>query len=143
MSNGITSEHFSFDELKCKCGCETNGCTQKLVDALESLRTEAASPITVRSAYRCPAHNTKVGGAKASEHMAGNAADIVIAGRTTHQMEDLAKKIEAFRGIGRDDYAGYIHVDVRPFPARWCYGPDGKWCKYYRTSEGADVGRAA
>lgn len=43
---------------------------------LDPLREAWGAPIIVSSGYRCPKLNRAVGGAKASQHMLGQAADI-------------------------------------------------------------------
>lgn len=43
---------------------------------LDPLREAYGGPIIVTSGYRCPALNKAVGGAKNSQHMTGQAADI-------------------------------------------------------------------
>lgn len=48
-----------------------------LVDkVLDPLRTLWGKPLIVNSGYRCPTLNKSVGGAKTSQHMTGQAADI-------------------------------------------------------------------
>ena len=44
---------------------------------LDPLREMYGKPITVNSGYRCPKLNDAVGGAKNSQHMRGEAADII------------------------------------------------------------------
>jgi len=129
---GATGPRFSELELACR-HCGANECKKSLVDALEAFRTLSGKPVIVTSAYRCPQHNAEAGGAGRSEHVEGLAADIRVEGMTATQMEALARKVPAIRGIGRNDHQEYIHVDVRPTLtlARWCYRPDGKWCGYY------------
>jgi len=136
---GASGPHFSATELACH-HCGVNECTQSLVDALEAFRAIVGKPVVVSSAYRCQQHNAEAGGADRSEHVEGLAADIRVKGMPAAQMEALARKIPAIRGIGRNDHQEYIHVDVRPTLtlARWCYRPDGKWCGYYPPlAEGA------
>lgn len=138
---GATGPHFSAAELQCRgtnCsvdrlhGCGVNGCKQSLVDALERFRDLVGKPVQVDSAYRCPVHNAGVGGAGKSEHVEGLAADIRVAGMTAAELEAIARKIPAIRGIGRDDKRGYVHIDVRPTVtlAQWSYDDQGKWCPY-------------
>lgn len=100
---------------------------------LEEFRALVNQAVIVNSAYRCPEHNAQVGGAGKSEHVEGLAADIRVERLTAAQLEAIARKILAIRGIGRDDRRRYVHVDVRATVtlARWCYDSDGKWCSYY------------
>ena len=76
------SPHFHEDEFACKC-CGKIGDKKQLqilVARLEMLRSQFNKPIKVISGYRCSNHNTKVGGAKRSQHLLTQAADIVIDG---------------------------------------------------------------
>lgn len=67
---------------------------------LEPLREFAQQPIIIGSGYRCPVLNLKVGGAYASQHTMGEAADIHIPlndysdwdDNKRHTNMDLAKK---------------------------------------------------
>jgi uncharacterized protein YcbK (DUF882 family) len=47
-------------------------------NVLEPLRLHFDIPIYISSGYRCPALNSSVNGAKKSQHMKGQAADIYI-----------------------------------------------------------------
>ncbi len=127
---GATSEHFRHAEMQCK-HCGLNECTPELLAALEAFRALVGKPVIVDSAYRCPVHNAKVGGAKSSQHLSGMAADIRVKGMTPAALEAIARRVPAIKGIGRADHQGYLHIDVREHPAQWCYGVDGKQCAYY------------
>lgn len=132
---GATSEHFTEQELACK-HCGKNECTLELVQALELLRKEVGNkPVIVNDAYRCPEHNAKVGGVPDSQHVLGNAADIMVMGMDAATLYDHAMRITAIKGLGRDDHKNYVHVDVRDHFARWCYGLDGKQVAYYEPPE--------
>lgn len=48
-----------------------------LANGLELVRNLTRSPITISSGYRSPVVNAAVGGSKTSQHMRGEAADIV------------------------------------------------------------------
>jgi len=127
---GAESEHFKSWELACPC-CGVNDCTQALVDALEAFRAVVGKPVVVDSAYRCPKHNAAEKGATHSQHMLGQAADVRVAGMSAAQLEVIARTIAAIHGIGRADHQGYLHVDVREDPAKWCYNTQGRQIAYY------------
>jgi len=119
MQLGDLSAHFSKDEFACRC-CGQLKIDSALIIALERLRGLAAKPVVVHDGYRCPAHNLKVGGVPDSEHTLGTAADVSIPGLTLQQMYELALQVPAFfeGGIGVYD-TSFLHLDVRPHPARW------------------------
>lgn len=70
--------------------------------------------LNVTSAYRSPEHNHRVGGAKGSQHLHGNAFDISTAGMSQDQVNALIADAQAsgFGGIGV--YDGSLHFDVGP-----------------------------
>lgn len=121
---GDLSRNFSKKEFACRC-CGRVKVNPKLVAALQELRDLAGVPIHVNSGFRCPAHNKEVGGVKQSQHMQGNAADIVISKMAPAEMFRLAEKVPALSagGIGVYPDRGFVHVDVRPTRTRWaCLG---------------------
>ena len=74
----IPLRHFFATEFRCKCGCGA-GIEQMhpdLLMMLDELRDRAGIPLVLSSAYRCEAHNRKVGGVNASAHTRGYAVDI-------------------------------------------------------------------
>jgi uncharacterized protein YcbK (DUF882 family) len=127
---GATSAHFTAAELACS-HCGVNNCTTELVTALEALRSRVGHPVHILSGYRCPIHNAAVGGVPASQHLLGTAADVTVPGMTTAALESAAAQCHEIRGIGRDDHRGFVHVDVRRLPARWCYTAAGKDTAWY------------
>ena len=60
------------------------------VNILQPLRDALGSPVNLNSGYRCPSLNKSIGGASGSQHMTGQAADIV---DFTHGNEFMYNKI--------------------------------------------------
>ncbi len=113
---GDLSEHFSRNEFVCH-HCKTLPVdVTELVHLLEHIRGITGRPLIVVSGYRCPEHNQAVGGARASQHLLGRAADLRERVVTSEQARQ-----QGARGIGRR--GGYaVHVDVRAgTPRVWDY----------------------
>ena len=103
------SEHFTFEELtrtdirplldkNRKLARETPevlaNLTRVAKELLEPIRGVFQAPIQVNSGYRCPELNAAVGGSATSQHVRGEAADIVIRG-----YESEAQELDAVRRI--------------------------------------------
>lgn len=89
---------------------------------LDPLREHYGKPIRVTSGYRCPRLNSLVGGSPNSQHMRGEAADIVA--RCTDDNILLGRLIEA---LGHFDQLVYEQCDPKGNP-RWIhvsYKPNG------------------
>lgn len=100
-------------------------------DILEPLRARFG-PCYVTSGYRHPEYNRRIGGAQRSVHMYGRgggiqgvAADVRFASGGIHAWaayadELLRRKRPPGGGLGvYDRPGGWIHVDTRPYLARW------------------------
>lgn len=132
------TEHFQEEEFACShCGrCEIDPV---LVLALEDLRTLIGNkPIIVNSGYRCPRHPIEAAKVVPGQHAKGNAVDIKVRGMSARELYTAAKQIPQFRGFGVDDEQGYIHVDIRRLPAKWCYR-DGQTVPWYEPRETVDA----
>jgi uncharacterized protein YcbK (DUF882 family) len=121
------SKNFHLSEWECKCGkCDTTLVDLAHVAKLQKLRQDLGSPIKITSAYRCPDHNSNIGGASNSRHMKGDATDIQVRGMDPSEVQDAC---EHFDGLGR--YNTFTHIDSRGEKARWDkrtrddYLPDG------------------
>jgi uncharacterized protein YcbK (DUF882 family) len=55
-------------------------------EVLQPVRDRLNKPITVNSGYRCPELNKAVGGAAASQHMVGEAADVSMGNKQLNKM---------------------------------------------------------
>ena len=105
------SENFKVSEFKCK-----DGSDKILVDVnfvqnkLQAIRDHFNAAVTINSAYRTESYNAKVGGAKASYHMKGQAFDIVVSGHAPLEVAQCAQSL----GInGIIQYNTFVHVDSR------------------------------
>ena len=72
---------------------------------------------------RCSKRNAQVGGAKRSQHLLGNAADVQIEGVTPRHVAELADALLGGRG-GVKAYPTFCHIDVRP--GYWRGGLNGQ-----------------
>lgn len=119
---GDLSPHFSRAEFRCH-GFGHAGhpdhdtpVSERLVDVLEQLRRLSGNqPLHIVSGHRCPWWNRHVGGARASKHMTGEAADLPAGYATVTRAAAAGAK-----GIGRKG-SWAVHVDVRARAARWVY----------------------
>ena len=115
-------KHFKRAEFKCKCGKYCDGFpvepSEKLVELLEKIREHFNAPVTVSSGVRCKTHNSNVGGASASQHLKGTAADIKVQGKTPKEVAAYCETLlPKSGGIGL--YSTWVHVDVRSNKSRW------------------------
>ena len=119
------SEHFTLEEMVISQTAARKGIDntptpeivanlKKTAALLEEVRALLGVPILVSSGYRCPALNKAVGGAKASAHMLGLAADFTAPAFGT--VLQVAKKIAA-SNIAFDqiihEYGTWVHIGLR------------------------------
>jgi hypothetical protein len=86
---------------------------------LQKIREYFNKPVIVTSGFRIKAYNDIIGGAKESQHLYGNAADIQIRGIKTLDIMQAARSITKFKGYGYS--FNFLHVDLRDKPAYWTY----------------------
>lgn len=100
-----------------QCQCTLPQCNYTVVDmhfihTWNILRTLWGKPIKINSGYRCPIHNSNIGGALKSQHRLGVAADLNLYGMIDTEREafiDLCKKLFTYT----KEYKTWLHVDVR------------------------------
>lgn len=88
-----------------------------VLQVLQPLRDGLGRPLRVNSGYRGPSANRAVGGSRASQHLAGEAADIECAGVDTRRLAqtviDLSlpfdQLILEFHVVGEPS-SGWVHV---------------------------------
>lgn len=124
------SEHFSRNELACKC-CGMADMDEAFMERLEDLRKSYNKPMKASSAYRCPEHNAEVSKTgKDGPHTTGRAIDILVSGKDTHAIIRIAAGM-GFTGIGIKQKGPhdqrFLHLDDleeepgRPRPWVWSY----------------------
>ena len=127
------TEHFNKGEFRSADNAhfpyEVKQNLQVLAEQLEVLREHFQKPITINSGYRSPKWNAKVGGAEKSQHLLGNAADIVIEGVSPDEVADaidflIENKMMKQGGLGR--YVDFTHYDIRGKKSRWDKRPKKK-----------------
>lgn len=91
----------------------------QVVTNLEGVSQQVGYQLQVTSGYRSPAYNQSVGGAKSSQHMQGNAVDIIQTGLTTQQRKDFIQAAidNGFTAIGV--YNTFTHIDIRGSKVAW------------------------
>ena len=105
---------FRMNEFECKDGCEMPAEAQANIRALvenvlDPVREAYGKPVRVNSGYRCAKRNLAVGGAKQSQHMRGEAADICC--DDNEMLKRLIKEQGAFDQM--IIYDGFIHVSYK------------------------------
>lgn len=103
-------KYFTREEFACKCGCGYDEINPNLVSILDEIREHFDQPCRVNSGCRCEAHNRTIGGAAKSQHLLGNAADVVVRGVPPALVGELAIKLGA---NGVKVYKTFTHIDVR------------------------------
>ena len=134
LSTNFRSVEFDCHGVGC---CNETLVDMQLVEYLQKIRDHFGKPIIISSGYRCERHNRSVGGATASKHKAGMAADIMIAGVAPSEVAKYAESI-GVKGIGlyetaKDGY--FVHIDTRVTKSFWY----GQGQAYRSTFGGAPV----
>lgn len=109
---GDMTRNFSRAEFKCRC-CDADHINPMLVQILQAVRDHFDAPVRISSGVRCAKRNAKVGGAKHSQHLLGNAADIQITGVAPKTVAAFAASLLPGWG-GVKAYPIFTHIDVRP-----------------------------
>lgn len=113
---GDISEHFNRSEFACHCGCGGDTIDAETLAIVERVRAHFGAPVVINSGYRCNTHNAAIGGAKASQHLLGRAADIAVHGVAP---SEVYAWLDADHEGGLGSYNSFTHVDSRDGRARW------------------------
>lgn len=122
----VLTKNFKLEEFKCKDGSpvpeELVPYTLELAQNLQVLRDLVDKPIRVISGYRSKKYNTRIKGARRSQHMLAKAADIKIAGMEPKDIKELIEKLikdGKMKKGGVGLYRTFVHYDIRGYNARW------------------------
>ena len=108
--------NFNVSEFACK-HCGKNNINQSVIDLCQKIRDALGVPVRVNSGYRCPTHNSNVGGVKNSNHVYGRAADLS-SSVSAIEMFDTVKKLHAAGSLPELGYCilykkkNFIHLDI-------------------------------
>lgn len=124
-SNTSLSANLKVSEFACKGSgcCSTVLIDDQLVEYIQKIRDHFGKSITITSGYRCPTHNSRVGGATGSRHAKGQAADIVVQGVAPKKVAQYAESI-GILGVGLYETNAdghFVHIDTRTTKSFW-YG---------------------
>lgn len=135
LSDHFTLEELTFSSTAQRLGIDNTPAPEiaahltTLAAGLEKVRALLGGPMRIDSGYRCPALNTAVGGAKASAHLEGYAADFVCPSFGTPLQ--IVKAIEA-SDIQFDkciQEGTWVHISFAPDARRILltahFGPNG------------------
>ena len=116
LTRSVTASNRKIDNTP---SAEVVGNLTALVEkVLDPLREAWGAPIIVTSGYRCPKLNKAVGGAKTSQHMYGQAADIRTVSDTVEdnkKLFNLIVKLKLPYDQLIDEYGyNWIHVSYGP-----------------------------
>lgn len=101
---------------------------------LDPLRRKAAKPIVISSGYRCPRLNVAVGGASTSQHVKGQAADLIIPGMTIEEVCAIVRDLKLPFDQLIDEFGQWTHVSYVPKGR-------GEFLKARRTAKGVSYER--
>ncbi len=121
----IRTEHFTLAELCASDTAKARGIDNTppveavrnlcdlMTEVLEPARDKLGVPIIVTSGYRCPALNKAVGGVASSQHVRGQAADLVCAKQEDKKrLFDILAKMDIDQLLWETNSKGtqWIHV---------------------------------
>lgn len=93
-----------------------------LVNKLERISARTGKLLRLNSGYRDPVRNSRVGGAKGSQHLYGRAIDMLTSGYSREEVLQLVSTASAEGITGIGIYKSSLHFDIRP-AGRAGWGP--------------------
>jgi len=119
-------KNFKLKEFKCRDGTpvpeELMDNVELLAKNLQVIRDYIESPLVIISGYRTKKYNTRIGGARRSQHMLAKAGDLRTSTHTPQELREVIVKLikegKIMKG-GVGLYNTFVHYDVRGRNARW------------------------
>ena len=119
LSENFTYKEFEESETADKLGIDNtikrdlirNNIKELVFHILQPLRDKFDVPININSGYRCLKLNAAVGGVASSQHVMGQAADIVVEGKKPIEVAEMIVEM----GLPYDQiglYDTFVHVSV-------------------------------
>ena len=119
LSENFTYKEFEESETADKLGIDNtikrdlirNNIKELVFHILQPLRDKFDVPIHINSGYRCLKLNAVVGGVPSSQHVMGQAADIVVEGKKPIEVAEMIVEM----GLPYDQiglYDTFVHVSV-------------------------------
>ena len=119
LSENFTYKEFEESETADKLGIDNtikrdlirNNIKELVFHILQPLRDKFDVPIHINSGYRCLKLNAAVGGVPSSQHVMGQAADIVVEGKKPIEVAEMIVEM----GLPYDQiglYDTFVHVSV-------------------------------
>jgi len=92
--------------------------SEALILGIDAMATKLRRKPVFTSTWRSPEKNIQAGGKDKSQHLDGNAADVVFPGKPLEEVYQAAREV-GFKGIGLYPEQNFIHVDTRQKPGTW------------------------
>lgn len=122
------TEHFNPEidkKMHCTC-CGGGQMSVGILIFLEHIRLHFNKAVVIHSGPRCKNYNKEVTGSKTSEHLIVDNEDVDVV--DFHVVDVSTKELHMYvkslpyanlLGIGYYPKDGFVHVDLRGYPARW------------------------
>jgi GH25 family lysozyme M1 (1,4-beta-N-acetylmuramidase) len=121
--------NFKVKEFACKDGSDTVLVCEETAEILQAIRNYFGKPVHINSGYRTASYNKKVGGASASQHVVGTAADISVQGVPPTAIAAYLEAYYPLHGIGL--YSTFVHIDSRGWKVYWQYKGNNTVSSFY------------
>lgn len=111
-------EFFTPPETACKCGKYCDGYPHEMqpltMQIIDRARRHFGKPIEIISGLRCPQHNAAVGGVANSQHMFGEALDVLFYGVAPSAALAWLQTQPDVRYAYQIQGSNNIHFDIQP-----------------------------